>query len=85
MAPKPEKTICDAARKTTTIGNPAKKNPAAVPAATNNAVAGEINIAIKIATWLARVNDAGSNVILRGDTMGITIPIAHKSADITIE
>jgi hypothetical protein len=44
-----------------------------------------MNIAIKIATWLARVNDAGSRVILRGDIMGIRIPIAHRRADTTIE
>jgi hypothetical protein len=78
MAPAPAKIIWAPALKTTTKGNPAKKNPAVVPTATNKAVAGEINIAIKIATWEARVKDAGSKVILRGDIMGITVPIAHR-------
>jgi len=84
-APNDANTICDAARSTTTIGNPASKNPVVVPRATTAAVAGEINIAINTATWLARVKDAGSMVIFIGETIGITIPIAHKSADITIE
>jgi hypothetical protein len=83
-APAVAKTICVAARSTITIGNPASKNPNEVPNATNTAVAGDINIAINIATWLASVNDAGSIVILIGEIIGITIPIEHRSADINI-
>jgi hypothetical protein len=43
-----------------------------------------MNIAIKVATWLARVNEAGSNVILIGDIIGIRIPIEHNNAEIVI-
>jgi len=38
-------------------------------------------MAIKIATWLANVNEAGSIKILTGEKMGINIPTAHKTAD----
>ena len=38
--------------------------------------AGEINIAIKMATWLARVKEAGSRMILTGENSGMTIPTA---------
>lgn len=77
--------ICDAARNTITTGKPAIKNPVAVPNATKADVEGEINIDIKIATWLASVKDAGSSVILIGEIIGIIIPIAQKNADMTIE
>jgi hypothetical protein len=77
--------ICDNARNTTTIGNtPAKKKPNAVITATKIATTGEINIAIKIGTWLANVKDAGSITIFKGENIGIMIPIALKRAAIVI-
>jgi len=37
---------------------------------------GEMNIAMNITTWLAKVNDAGSITILIGENMGIIKPTA---------
>jgi hypothetical protein len=65
------------ARRTTTSGNPAIKNPKLEISATEIAISGDINIAIKIATWLASVKDAGSMIIF-GANIGIIIPIALK-------
>ncbi|BCJ96791.1 hypothetical protein acsn021_43600 [Anaerocolumna cellulosilytica] len=67
-----------------TIGNPANRNPKPVINATDTAVYGDINIAIKIGTWLANVKDAGSRIILIGENIGIDIPIAHNNAEIVI-
>ena len=52
------------------------KKPKVVPKATTKAIAGEINIAMNIATWLAKVNDAGSITILIGENIGMIKPIA---------
>jgi len=52
--------------------------------APTDAVNGEMNIAIKIATWLASVKDAGSSVILMGEIIGITMPNAQSKAEIDI-
>ena len=62
------------------MGNPPKEKPTVVPIVTKTATDGEINIAINIGTWLANVKEAGSKTILSGENIGITIPIAHKSA-----
>ena len=70
----------DAALSTTTIGNPPIKNPTVVPMATAKAVAGDINIAIKIGTWLASVKEAGSITILSGENVGMIIPKATSNA-----
>jgi len=42
---------------------------------------GEMNIAIKIATWLASVNEAGSSTIFIGENIGIMSPIAISKPD----
>ena len=76
-------TIWDKARKAITIGEVIKK-PIAVPIETNIAVTGDINIARNVGTWLAKVKDIGSSIILSGENNGIIMPIAHKSAAITI-
>ena len=57
-------------------GNPPMKKPKVVPKATTKAIVGEMNIAMKITTWLAKVNDAGSITILIGENIGIIKPIA---------
>ena len=44
--------------------------------ATAAAIMGEMNIAIKTGTWLARVKEAGSIMILMGENIGITMPMA---------
>jgi len=73
-----------AALKTTTTGKGPNKKPIVVPMATNTATAGDMNIAIKITTWLAKVNEAGSITILTGETIGIITPIAISKPDIAI-
>jgi len=40
-----------------------------------------MNMAMKIATWLPRVNDAGSITIRTGENMGIISPIAISKPD----
>jgi len=40
-----------------------------------------MNIAMKIATWLAKVKEAGSITILTGENMGIINPIAISKPD----
>jgi hypothetical protein len=82
-APMIEKIKCVKARSTITIGNPAIKKPIVDTDATNAATIGEINMAIITGTWLANVNEAGSNLI-PGNVIGISIPNAHNSADIVI-
>lgn len=84
MEPIIANTICVAARATTTGGKPAKKKPIVVPIDTNTAVRGDMNIAIKIATWLASVNVVKPSGIFIGDTIGIKIPTAHNSAAIVM-
>jgi His/Glu/Gln/Arg/opine family amino acid ABC transporter permease subunit len=49
-----------------------------VPKQTTAASFGDMNIAIKIATWLASVNDIGPITIL-GIRIGTTIPIPHST------
>jgi hypothetical protein len=66
---------------TTIMGKPPKKKPSVVPNATDTAMTGEINMAIKITTWLAKVKDAGSNTILTGENMGIISPIAIRNPE----
>ena len=63
FAPARTKITWDAARRTTTMGKPASWNPMVVPIATAAATAGDMNMAIKIGTWLAKVNEAGSSII----------------------
>jgi len=63
------------------MGKPPNKKPIAVPPATDTATAGEMNIAIKIATWLAKVNEAGSIIIFTGENMGMINPIAVSKPD----
>ena len=65
------------------IGGAVIKKPIVVPMLTTIAVAGEINIAIKIATWLAKVKLIGPRVIL-GINIGTTIPIAQRRPAITM-
>ncbi len=43
-----------------------------------------MNIAINIRNMLPNVNDAGSNNIFSGEYNGIMMPIAHRSAEMTI-
>jgi hypothetical protein len=82
-APINEKIMCVIALNTITIGKPATKKPSVDTDATKAATVGEINIAIITGTWLAKVNDAGSSLIL-GNVNGINIPKAHRSADTVI-
>ncbi|NCB66329.1 MAG: hypothetical protein EOM48_09210 [Bacilli bacterium] len=58
--------------------------PTAVPKATATAMPGEKNIAIIVATWLAKVKDAGSRIIFKGEIIGIRIPIAISRAAIVM-
>jgi hypothetical protein len=52
----------------------------AVPTATATAIAGEINIAINIATWLASVTEPkGPKGILTGENRGMAIPTAMSN------
>jgi hypothetical protein len=70
---------------TTTIGKaPASKNPRAMISETKAATAGDINIAMKIGTWLAKVKEAGSITNLNGEYIGIMMPIALSRAAIVI-
>ncbi|OUP13310.1 hypothetical protein B5F35_04700 [Anaeromassilibacillus sp. An200] len=55
-----------------------------VTTVTMMADAGEINMAMKIGTWLAKVNDIGGIQIF-GINIGMMIPSAHKSAEMHIE
>lgn len=82
-APNVAKIKCVKARSTTTIGKPEKKNPILVMSATAIATTGEINMAMKIGTWLASVKEAGSITIF-GANIGIIIPIAHSKAEMVI-
>ena len=82
-APIEAKIKCVNALSTTMSGKPAKKNPILVINATEIATIGDINIAIIIGTWLANVKEAGSRTIF-GANIGITIPIAHKRAEMVI-
>ena len=50
------------------------------PNTTNTVIHGERNIAIKIATWLPKVYDAGGITILNGIIIGTTIAIAVSKA-----
>lgn len=61
------------------------KNPTPVIAATEIATAGDINIAINTATWLAKVKDAGSINIFKGENIGMIIPTAHNIAATVID
>jgi len=51
-----------------------------VPSVTATATLGDMNMAIKIATWLAKVYEAGPMTTL-GANIGISIPIAISTAD----
>ena len=48
------------------------------------ATTGETNMAIKTAIWLPRVKDMGSSRILIGEMMGTIMPMAQRSAAITM-
>ena len=54
------------------------KKPTVVPMQTATATAGEMNMARKIATWLASVKDIGPSTTL-GMNIGTTMPIAHST------
>ena len=60
------------------------KKPKAVTRDTNTAAIGDMNIAMKIGTWLANVKDAGSMIIFAGEYIGMMIPIALSIAEITM-
>jgi len=77
------KTKWDRARKPTT-GEKVIKKPTAVIIDVNAATAGDMNIAINIGTWLAKVNDAGSILILIGEYSGMIMPIALSNAAIVM-
>ena len=62
-----------------TIGKPPKKKQTVVPIDTATATSGEKNMAMKIVTWLASVNEAGSIMILNGVSIGMIMPIATNS------
>ena len=83
QAPRATKTIWLRARSTTTRGKPDRKNPRVVPRQTTAATGREINMAKNRGTWLARVKDAGSMIIL-GQNMGITMPTAQSRAAMTM-
>lgn len=68
------------ALRTTINGKPPNKNPKVVPIATVKATVGDINIAINMGTWLAKVKEAGSKIILSGENIGMIIPIAQRRA-----
>jgi hypothetical protein len=57
----------------------------AVTIDTNNATNGEINIAIKMGTWLAKVKEAGSMMSFNGENIGIIMPIALSRAAIVMD
>ena len=78
------KTTCVSARSTISTGKPPIKNPSVVPSATAMPTAGEMNMAIKTATWLATVKEAGGMTILSGEIMGIRMPTAVRSPAMTI-
>jgi len=81
IAPGSEKSMWLAARKTITKGKPVSKKPKVVPKVTATADLGEINIAIKIATWLATVYDAAGGMNTRKNgIIGINMPIAISKA-----
>ncbi len=82
-APTDAKITCVSARSVTTSGSPERKKPSVVPSETATATPGERNIAMKIGTWLASVNDAGPITIF-GKKIGITIPTAISSAVSTV-
>ena len=56
------------------------KNPMVEPRTTITVMSGEMNMARKIATWLAKVKEAGGMTILIGITSGITMARAVKKA-----
>ena len=76
QAPMVAKMTWVSARSTTVSGKPPSRKPSVVPSATAAAIMGEMNIAIKTGTWLARVKEAGSIMILMGENIGITMPMA---------
>ena len=53
--------------------------PSVVPTETATPTAGEMNIARKIATWLASVKLIGSSRIFTGEKIGMMMPIAHST------
>ncbi|MDR1066479.1 MAG: hypothetical protein LBL35_03455 [Clostridiales bacterium] len=77
------KMTCDSARAAIT-GVALIKKPTAVHKATATPTQGEINMAIKIGTWLANVNEAGSSHIFIGEKSGMARPIAMSKADAVI-
>ena len=56
------------------------KNPMVEPRTTMTVMSGEMNMARKIATWLARGKEAGGMTILIGMTSGMTMARAVKKA-----
>ncbi|QAT50783.1 hypothetical protein EQM14_13980 [Caproiciproducens sp. NJN-50] len=67
------------ARNVITSGRPDRKKPSVVPSVTAAATPGEMNMARKIGTWLASVNEAGP-IHIFGKVIGMTIPTAHSNA-----
>ena len=55
-----------------------------VTTVTRMAEAGEMNMAMKIGTWLASVNDMGGIQIF-GMNIGMMMPSAHRSAEMQSE
>ena len=55
------------------------KNPVVVPIVTAMATHGDMNIEMKMATWLAKVYDMGP-ITTRGKVRGIRIPMAISRA-----
>ena len=80
-APSVAKRIWDSARKTMTSGYaPEIKKPYEDPRTTKMAIHGLINIAIKIATWLPSVYEAGGITNFSGIAIGMKMAIAVNSA-----
>ena len=84
-APTIAKTMCDAARTTTTGSSPENWKPIVVPIAVKIADMGEMNIAIKIGTWAVRVavNAGGRITRKKPNAVGMIIPNAISNAVIT--
>ena len=79
-APMATNTTWLSARSTTTGGKPASRKPSVAPSSTVSATAGEMNMAMKIATWLPSVKLMGPSGIFTGEIIGINMAMAHSSA-----
>ena len=65
------------------MGVAVTKKPSVVPIQTTMETDGEMNMPIKMATWLASVKDMGPMATL-GMNMGMTMPMAHSSPAMTM-